>query len=367
MRIAQIAPLFESVPPRLYGGTERVVHNLARGMTESGCEVTVFCSGDSKTYGEMEHVWPTALRLSPRPILDPFAYHVRMLEAVARQAHRFDAIHNHNDYPMLPLLRMTPTPVVSTAHNRMDHPDLRAVFEYFGDAPMISISDAQRRAMPGLNWLATVLHGIDPAEFDFHPRPGKYLAFLGRISPEKRPDWAIDMAQASGVPLKLAAKIDEKDQLYYERRIKPRIDGKLVEFVGEISEREKSEFLGNALALAFPIDWPEPFGLVMIEAMACGTPVLTRPVGSVLEVMQDGLSGFVRADVKQLARLAPAAARLDRAAVRRYCAERFSFERMTREYLNVYRHLTIERMADHRRDLLHPVDRTPNRHTKGVA
>lgn len=377
VRVAQIAPLFESVPPRLYGGTERVIDNLTRGLMASGAQVTVFCSGDSTTAGEMVEVWPEALRLSRNKIHDPLAYQIRMVEAVARRASEFDLIHNHYDYPLFTLARMTTTPVLSTIHGRLDQPpqDLRAVYEMYHDLPLISISNAQRTGMTNLNWLSTIYHGMDMPRFRFRKKPGKYLAFLGRLSPDKRPDWAIEIALRSGIPLKIAAKIDESRPEYFERVIKPRIDGKHIEYVGEIGDADKCDFLGQALALVFPIDWPEPFGLVMTEAMACGTPVLARPCGSVPEIVVDGVTGFVRSSVESLALLAEKCASLDRAKIRQHVEENFSIERMTREYLNVYRHLSKEtgsaanlrRLADHRRNFLYPVNRLIDGNNKGIA
>jgi glycosyltransferase involved in cell wall biosynthesis len=292
------------------------------------------------------------------------------------QCEEFDLIHNHYDYLLMQLLRMTEVPVLTTLHGRQDLPDLCAVYEYFPDAPLVSISDAQRAPMPHLNWIATVKHGIDLDTFSPKTEPGKYLAFLGRMSPEKGPDAAIDIAHASGVPLRMAAKVAVDDRDYYEKLIRPRIDGKFIEFIGEIGEHEKSEFLGGALALAFPIDWPEPLGLAMLEAMACGTPVLARLRGSVPEIVEEGVTGFARESVAELAKLVPACGRLDRAAISRRAAERFSIGRMTEEYLNVYKRLITgkrgnrapgEGMARHRRNQLHPLDRPADRHRKGIA
>lgn len=394
MRIAQIAPLFESVPPKFYGGTERVVDNLARGLIAAGHDVTVFCSGDSTTQAHAKAIWPVALRLSRKKIIDPLTYQMRMLEAVARDAREFDIIHNHYDYPLLSLRRMTQTPVITTFHQRLDLPDLPAIMTQHRDAPLVSISDSQRAPLAWLNWIRTILHGIDLAALPFREQnSGKYLVYLGRFSPEKRPDWAIEIALRSGIPLKIAAKIDENLPEYYKTVIKPRIDGRQIEYVGEINEREKAELLGNALALVNPIDWPEPFGLVMVEAMACGTPVLARPVGSVPEILVDGVTGFVRSSIDELATLAPTAARLNRYRIRHYVEERFSIERMTREYLNVYaeliagqgprrqggsghgirpvevRHKSADArgMAHDRWNFLHSIDSTSNGNIEGLA
>lgn len=378
MRVAQIAPLFESVPPRLYGGTERVIHNLTNGLTALGIDVSIFCSGDSTVVGNIEAVWPEALRLSSRKIMDPFAYQFRMLDAVARRADSFDIIHNHFDYPMLLLQRLTTTPVLSTMHYRMDMPDLPAALAGHETCPLVSISNSQRKPLPQLNWVSTILHGLDIASFKVHPDPGRYLAFLGRFSPEKGAHWAIDIAFETGIPLMMAAKIDDENLEYFEQRIKPRIDGRFIQYVGEINEAQKSEFLGKAVALLNPINWPEPFGLVMIEAMACGTPVLGRPAGAAPEIVHEGLTGFLRWNIHELAGLVEAARRLDRAAIRRYAHEHFSIERMTREYLNVYRRLIAPqeksdqppnsgRVADNRRNILHSVDGSADGNFKSIA
>lgn len=340
MRVALVSPLFESVPPRFYGGTERVVHHLCQGLTEAGIDVTLFASGDSKTAGDLVPVLPQALRLAHPPITDPFPYSFKLLAEVSRRAHEFDVIHNHHDYWMLPLTELTETPLLTTLHGRMDLPHIGAAFRSYRKARYISISDAQRCGMPDLGWVRTIHHGIDVTRFDFRPEPGKYLAFLGRMSLDKRPDWAIDIAIKSGIPLKMAAKIEgAADREYFEARVKPRIDGHFIEYVGEISEDEKSEFLGNALAMVFPIDWPEPFGLVMLEALACGTPVLARPCGSVSEVLVDGLTGFVNGDVDRLAERVRDIPSIDRKACRQHVEQKFSLKRMTEEYIHVYRHL----------------------------
>ncbi|MEW6057065.1 MAG: glycosyltransferase family 4 protein [Bdellovibrionota bacterium] len=377
MRIAQIAPLFESVPPKLYGGTERVVDNLTRGLLAEGHEVTVFCSGDSKVPGEIHAVHPESLRLSTQKILDPVAYQFKALAAVAERAHEFDVIHNHYDYLLLALERMCSTPLVTTMHGRMDLPDLPIALEGYRDSALVSISNAQRRPLTRMNWVKTIQHALNASEFRFYEKPGRYLAFLGRFSPEKGAHLAIEIALKSGIPLKMAAKIDEPDREYFEKILRPKIDGKFIEYVGEISEPEKSDFLGNALALAFPINWPEPFGLVMIEAMACGTPILARPVGSVPEVVTEGITGFIRESVNELAALVVTQIpRLNRRRIRSHVENRYSIERMTQEYLDVYRNLgksregaisEIKRFAHHRRNFLHSVNGSADRDTKGIA
>ncbi len=337
LRVGLIAPPFESVPPRLYGGTERVVAELARGLHAAHVETVVFASGDSVVPGRLVPVTPEALRLRVPPVHDAGLFQLRMLEAVQQHARDLDILHNHNDYAMLPLHRMTRTPMVTTLHGRLDIPDLPLALKAIPEASFISISDSQRKPIPGLRWRRTIYHGLDLGRFRFNPKPGSYLAFLGRISPEKRPDLAIEIAKRSGIPLKIAAKIEPgKDREYHEALVAPHLDGKFIEYVGEISESEKSDFLGGALGLAFPIDWPEPFGLVMIESLACGTPVLARPRGSVTEIITSGVTGFVDADIEVLARRAIDLASLDRVRCRQEVANRFSIERMTRDHLEVY-------------------------------
>jgi glycosyltransferase involved in cell wall biosynthesis len=368
MRVALISPLFESVPPRLYGGTERVVDHLCRGLAEAGIETTLFASGDSATPGELVPVLPRALRLSDPPIDDPHPYDLKLLALVARRASEFDVIHNHHDYWMLPLSEMARTPLLTTVHGRMDLPHIGAAFGSFPRARFVSISESQQRGMPLLAWERTILHGVDAGRFEFKAHPGRYLAFLGRMSREKRPDWAIEIARRSGIPLKMAAKIEgARDREFFEARVRPEIDGRFIDYVGEITEGEKSAFLGDALAMVFPIDWPEPFGLVMLEALACGTPVLARPCGSVPEILRDGVTGFVDPDIGVLARKAADAGRLDRGACRRWVEERFSLKRMTEEYIHVYRRLaalrgTRGRSDRRRRNLLHPLQRLVNRY-----
>ena len=339
MRSALVSPLFESTPPRLYGGTERVVANLCCGLIQLGHDVTLFASGDSDKLGELAASVDGALRLNITKVLEPGTYHIAQMAAVARRAGEFDVIHNHMDYWGFPLTLITETPVVSTLHGRLDHPDWIHVLRAFGDIPYVSISEAQRAPVPELNWQATVHHGLKIDDFTLAPEPGSYLAFLGRISPEKRPDLAIEIARMAGVPLKIAAKIDNADKDYYESKIRPLIDGTLVEYIGEISEREKSAFLGGALGLLFPIDWPEPFGLVPVEAWACGTPVLARPCGSVPELHRDGVTGYVRSSAAALAGLVPSLATFDRKGCRRYAEQYFSYLRMAENYVDIYQDL----------------------------
>lgn len=378
MRVALVSPLFESVPPLYYGGTERVVHHLCQGLTKAGIDVTLFASGDSRTQGELHPVVPEALRLASPPIKDPLPYNFKLLADVASRAREFDVIHNHHDYWMLPLSEMSETPLVTTLHGRLDLPYISAAFDSYPKAHYVSISNAQRRPMPHLGWAKTILHGIDAKRFQYKAEPGNYLAFLGRMSLDKRPDWAIDIAIRAGIPLKMAAKIEgAADEEYFETCIKPRIDGQFIEYVGEICEAEKSEFLGNALAMVFPIDWPEPFGLVMLESLACGTPVLARPCGSVPEVLRDGVTGFIDANIERLAERVHDLGSIDRRVCRNWVEERFSLNRMTEEYIDVYRSIAagassrsggrkdvadvielVDRRTDRRRrDLVHPLKR----------
>ncbi|MFN8512922.1 MAG: glycosyltransferase family 4 protein [Thermomicrobiales bacterium] len=293
MRIAQIAPLIERVPPLLYGGTERVVAALTEELVRRGHDVTLFASGDSETSAQLVPIAERALRLDPG-VRDHYAHTMRELGAVFERAGEFDLIHNHLDYFAWPFARLAHTPVVTTMHGRLDLPDLAAIARDYPEQPLVSISDSQRLPLPWANWVATVYNGLDLNPYRFHDQPGAYFAFIGRIAPEKNIEGAIDIARATGIPLKIAAKVDPADEDYYQATIKPRIDGRLIEYIGEIGEHEKADFLGPAYALLFAVDWPEPFGLAMAEAMACGTPVLGLRRGSVPEVVEDGATGFVR-------------------------------------------------------------------------
>ena len=335
MRIAQIAPLHEAVPPKLYGGTERVVSFLTEALVDLGHEVTLFASGDSVTRATLAPVWPKSLRLDPG-IRDTVAPHMLMIEEVYSRADEFDVIHGHIDYWPFSLLKRQPTPFVTTLHGRLDLPELQPVFARHPDVPIVSISNAQRRPLPQANFVQTVLHGIPENLLTPQPVTPSYLAFLGRITPEKRPDRAIRIARAVGMKLRIAAKIDRVDVDYFEAVIKPML-GSDIELVGEISEQQKPDFLSGATALLMPIDWPEPFGLVMIEAMACGTPVIAINRGSVPEVLEDGLTGFITEDETGCVAAVSRIGQLDRAAVRRRFEERFTAERMARDYLAVYR------------------------------
>lgn len=317
MKIAQIAPLAESCPPKLYGGTERIVSYLTEEFVRQGHDVTLFASGDSRTAAKLVRCSRMALRLDPK-VKDPLPHHVMMLDEVRRQADEFDVLHFHIDLLHVPLIRDFADRTVTTLHGRLDLPDLKPFYAAFPEIPLVSISDDQRRPMPPVNWAGTVHHGLPRDLLPFTAAPdGDYLAFLGRISPEKRPDRAIKIAAHAGLPLKIAAKVDKADQAYWDEVIAPMIAAHThVEFVGEIGEHQKAAFLGNARALLFPIDWPEPFGLVMIEAMACGTPVVAFHGGSVREVVDDGVTGFI---VRDIAEAAAAARRIDKLD-RRRCA-----------------------------------------------
>ncbi|HVR61942.1 MAG TPA: glycosyltransferase family 4 protein [Polyangia bacterium] len=338
MRIAQIAPLYESVPPALYGGTERVVHYLTEELVAQGHDVTLFASGDSQTSATLVPMSEKALRLGGGGG-DQMARHILMVEEVYRRAADFDLLHFHIDYLHFPTSARAGAARVTTLHGRLDIPDLAPLYRTFADEPVVSISDAQREPLSWANWLGTVYHGLPSDLLPFQPRPGKYLAFLGRISPEKRPDRAIELARRTGIPLKMAAKVDDADRVYYESVIKPLMDPGIVEFVGEITERDKGPFLGGALALLFLIDWPEPFGLVMIESMACGTPVVACRRGSVPEVIDEGESGRLVDDCDAAVVALRDIESFDRGACRRRFQERFVASRMAGDYLRIYHRL----------------------------
>ena len=342
MRIAQVAPLHESVPPKLYGGTERVVHYLTEELVKMGHEVSLFASKDSETSARLVPCCERALRLGG--VKDRLAPHILQLERVAQMADQFDIIHFHVDHVHFPLMRRLGAPHVTTLHGRLDLPELRPLFEEFKDMPVVSISEAQKAPLPFANWVGTVYHGLPRDLYRFHARPGNYLAFLGRISPEKRPDRAIEIAERVGMKLLIAAKVDEADRAYFEQVIKPRLQSPWVEFIGEINDREKEEFLGKAYALLFPIDWPEPFGLVMIEALACGTPVIAWRCGSVPEVIEEGVSGFIVESIEEAVEAVERVGELKRVLCRKAFERRFTSEVMAQNYLRVYeRVLAAER------------------------
>jgi glycosyltransferase involved in cell wall biosynthesis len=359
MKIAQVAPPVESVPPRLYGGTERIVSYLTEELVRLGHDVTLFASGDSVTSAKLVSCTPRALRLEAN-VQDPIPYYMLMLDRVRERAAEFDILHFHIDQFHFPLFRPIANRTLTTLHGRQDLPDLKPLYVGFNDMPLVSISNAQRRPVPNANFVATVHHGIatDLHRPIPHPGGGGYLAFLGRISPEKRPDRAIAIARAAGIPLKIAAKVDKVDEAYFREQIAPLLNGGGVEFIGEINERAKADFLGGALALLFPVDWPEPFGLVMIEAMACGTPVLAFRCGSVPEIVDDGVTGCIVDTVEQAIEALPRVIALDRRLVRRRFEERFSAADMAKNYVRVYRALLrqVDSAARKGREVLHTTE-----------
>jgi glycosyltransferase involved in cell wall biosynthesis len=351
MRVAQVAPLAESVPPKLYGGTERVVSWLSEELVRKGHRVTLFASGDSETSAKLVPCSTEGLRLAG--IRDHVANVLVMLDQVRRRADEFDIVHFHVDLLQYPLFQDLFPKCITTLHGRLDLPDYHPVYRAFPGMPLISISDYQRRPMPkGVNWLATIPHGLPPHLIPFHGSNGGYLAFLGRITPEKRPDRAIEIAKRSGVPLKIAAKVDPVDQQYYEREIKPLLDHPLIEFIGEIDDRKKAEFLGNAGALLFPIDWPEPFGLVMIEALAAGTPVIAWRCGSVPEVIDDGVTGVVVDSVDDAVKAVHHVRAFNRKTVRQQFEQRFSASRMADDYIAVYEQMLVASLQPELRNVL---------------
>lgn len=338
MRIAQIAPLYESVPPQYYGGTERVVSHLTEELVRQGHEVTLFASGDSVTTAELVPMCPQALRLDSSCI-DSLAHHILLLERVKERADQFEIIHFHIDYLHYPISRLKGWPHITTLHGRLDLPDLKPLYREFSDMPIVSISDAQRRPLPHANWQSTVYHGLPADQYTFNEDPEDYLAFIGRISPEKRVDRAISIADRVGLPLKIAAKVDDADREYFEESIAPLLDSSHVEFIGEIGESEKEAFFGNARALLFPIDWPEPFGLVLIEALACGTPLVAYPHGSVSELVDDGKTGYVVSDLDEAVEAVRQIDQISRRTCRQVFEERFTASQMAENYVSVYQHI----------------------------
>jgi glycosyltransferase involved in cell wall biosynthesis len=340
MRIAQIAPLYEAVPPKLYGGTERIVAYLTDALVDLGHEVTLFATGDAVTKANLVAVRDQAIRLDPAPLKSDVAAHLMMLDEVRRRATQFDILHFHVDLIQFPMFRAFAARTVTTLHGRLDVSGLAEAYAHWPQYPLVSISDNQRTPIPDANWAATIHHGLPSQLLDGKAdnRAG-YLAFLGRISPEKRPDRAIAIAKATGIPLKIAAKVDGADRAYFHDEIEPLLSDPLVEYIGEINEHQKAKFLGDARALLFPIDWPEPFGLVMIEAMACGTPVIAWRCGSVPEVITDGVTGFIVDSEEAAAAAVLRAATLDRQAIRHEFDRRFSVETMAANYVKLYTQL----------------------------
>lgn len=338
LRIAQVAPLIESVPPKYYGGTERVVSYLTEALVRQGHDVTLFASGDSRTAARLDSVIDSALRLHPAA-LDPLAFHMIQLDRVLQQADDFDVIHFHTDVLHFPLVRYLSTPHLTTMHGRLDLPQLPTLFQTFSHLPLVSISHDQRTPLPFANWQSTVYNGIPAGLYTFNDKPGDYLAFLGRISPEKGIEQAIEIACRSGRQLRIAAKVDKVDEEFFQARVRPHLNHPLVEYLGEISEREKDDFLGNARALLFPIDWPEPFGLTMVEAMAVGTPVIAFRRGSVPEVMREGVSGYIVQTVDEAIAAVNKIDDLSRVRCRQYFEQRFTDQLMATGYLRVYQQL----------------------------
>jgi glycosyltransferase involved in cell wall biosynthesis len=335
MRIAQISTLYESVPPTAYGGIERVVHWLTEALVDAGHDITLFASADSVTRAQLVAGSPCALRLI-EDTADPQAFHFAMLEHLVRRANEFDIVHFHTDYQSFPFARRLMCPHVTTLHWRLDVPGLDQLYRAFDDMPVVSISNAQRRPLPHAHWIDTVYHGMPASTLTFHAQPGNYLAFLGRIAPPKRPDLAIEIAERAGVPLKIAAKIDNGDRWYYEGNIEALLGRPLVDYLGELGDREKNTFLGGARALLFPIDWPEPFGLVLIEALACGTPVIAFGRGSVPEIIEDGVTGFIVDDIEGAVRAVARLHEIDRVRCRASFERRFTAARMARDYVRIY-------------------------------
>jgi len=338
MRIAQVAPLYESVPPKRYGGTERVVSWLTEELVSQGHEVTLFASGDSATAANLCCPVAKALRLDSNAI-DYMAPHMLLLEQVFQQAEQFDIVHFHIDYLHFPLSRLAGIRQVTTLHGRLDIPQLVPLYKEFADMPLVSISNFQRRPLAWTNWQATVYHGLPPDHHKFRQTPENYLLFLGRLAPEKRVDRAIEIARATGMPLKIAGKVDPVDREYFQRDVKPLLSQPLVSYEGEVSDDEKDELVGNALAVLFPIDWPEPFGLVMIEAMACGTPIIAFRHGSVPEIIDEGVSGYVCDSLTECIEAVAKVRELDRAIIRATFEKRFSVTRMASDYLSIYSRL----------------------------
>lgn len=338
MRIAQVPPLYEAVPPKLYGGTERVVSYLTEELVNQGHEVTLFGTRDSITKANLIPVVPRATRLN-KDCSDPLAWHIYQIQLVTERANEFDIIHFHNDYIHFPVSHNAHYVHVSTIHGRLDLPDLKPIYAKFTDIPLVSISDYQRKPFPNVNWAKTIYHGLPKDLYLPGSGDGNYFAFLGRISPEKRPDRAIEIAIKSGIPLKIAAKIDKADLLYYQQVIKPMLNHPLIEFIGEIGEDAKGAFLGNALALLFPIDWPEPFGMVMIEAMANGTPVIAFNCGSVPEVVDDGQTGFIVNSIEEALIVIKSLPSFDRRRCRQVFEQRFSAKIMASNYVDLYNEL----------------------------
>jgi glycosyltransferase involved in cell wall biosynthesis len=351
MRIAQIAPPFESVPPARYGGTERVVSTLTEELVRLGHEVTLFASGDSATSARLVPTVDGALWHADPPYRDLTAFSVAALGKLGRELSSFDVVHNHLDYLSYPLARLAPCPVVTTLHGRLDLPELHHVYREFDDVPLVSISDAQRRPVPDANWVATIYHGIPLEEFTFNPRPGRYVAFLGRISPEKGLDTAIRVSRQAGIPLRVGARKPlrlkgdpnvQADWEHYHNDVKPLLERGHATLIGEVAGQSKDRFLRNAAALLFPIRWPEPFGLVMAEALACGTPVIALRDGSVPEIIEDGVTGFICSSEEEMVDAVGRIGEIDRSRCRAEAERRFSPDAMARAYTQLYERLVAQ-------------------------
>jgi glycosyltransferase involved in cell wall biosynthesis len=356
MRIAQVAPLHLAVPPHGYGGTERVIANLTEELVRLGHEVTLFASGDSRTTARLVAPLPKALHFDPD--IDATAYHVAMLNEVYARADEFDIIHSHLDYLTLPFIASSttpPTPTVVTLHGRVDLPEFQYVLRSAPAARYVAISDAQRARLPDINWVGTVHHGVDVDRFPFTPEPGRYLVFVGRISPEKGPERAIRIARMAGIPLKIAAAVNPKDRAYFEEVVRPLLDDPLVEFLGPLDEERKCCLMRDALALLLPITWPEPFGMVYIEALACGTPVLTCPRGAAPELLVDGLTGYLAEEDEALAQAARQVHRISRSECRQHVRRHFTARRMALAYTAIYQQMIRERAAADSRRLAQSV------------
>lgn len=335
MKIAQVSPLYESVPPKLYGGTERVVYNITEELINRGHDVTLFASGDSITRARLVAPSKKSYRLDST-MVDQLAGHFALMEMVEQEASRFDIIHSHIDYLYFPTIRRSKVPHLTTLHGRLDLPELQIVYREFSDIPLVSISNSQRKPVSYANWMGTVYHGLMLNIFELNASGGNYLAYVGRISPEKRLDRAIEIAIKSEVPLRIAAKVDKADKAYFDEKIKHLMNHPLIEFVGEVGEKEKQEILGNALGFIYAIDWPEPFGLGMIEAMACGTPVIAFNCGSVPEVVDEGKTGFIVNSIDEAVKAVKKLPEIDRTECRRIFEKRFSAKRMVDDYLKIY-------------------------------
>lgn len=338
MRIAQVSPLYESVPPKLYGGTERVVSYLTDELVKQGHDVTLFASRDSVTTARLFPVSEQATRLNPN-CKDPLAWHIYQLQLVQNHAHEFDIVHYHIDYLHFPVSSQNKYTHMTTLHGRLDLEDLKPVYRLFSHIPLVSISNSQRKPLPQVNWVSTIYHGLPAELYEYGKGEGGYLAFLGRISPEKRPDRAIEIAKRAGIKLKIAAKVDKADQEYFETHIRHLLDHPLIEFIGEIGEDSKREFLGNAMALLFPIDWPEPFGMVMIEAMANGTPVIAFEGGSVTEILEHGKTAFIVNNIDDAVKAVNKLHKISREACRKTFEEKFTAKVMAENYVKVYERL----------------------------